>query len=94
MTRANQFIALPAPAALAAIGTVNALAFALNIATEQPADQAAIPYYLDIAAAWNDIGRQLAAQSSGGTPAPTTTETGEPAAWPPPWLDFLENIEL
>ena len=79
---------------MAAIGTVNALAFAMNIATERPADEAAIPYYLVIAAAWNDIGRQLAVDSPTETPAPTAAEIDEAAAWPPPWLDFLENVEF
>lgn len=93
IVRANYFIALPAPAALAAIGTVNSLSFAMNIVQERPADEAAIPYYLSIAVAWNDIGRQLAVDSPAETPAPTATETDERAAWPPPWLDFLENVE-
>lgn len=87
IARADYFKALPAPAALAAIGTVNALTFALKIEAEHTADRATIPYYLSIAAAWNHIGQQLNADSSPETPVSTDGDT----AWSP-WLNFLKDL--
>ena len=87
IARADYFKALPAPAALAAIGTVNALTFALKIEAEHTADRATIPYYLSIAAAWNHIGQQLNADSTPETPVPTAGDTALP-----PWLNFLKDL--
>ena len=59
-TRAESYAALPAPAALTAIGVVNAITFARQIKNDQPENEAHIPYLLNIAAAWRQIETALA----------------------------------
>ena len=83
---------LPAPAALAAIGVLNALGYISRLqqdAPNHPDTPKVIPYYLGVAAAWNHVGRLLA-----GT-ALVPDQNADPAQpWPPPWLDFLQDPEL
>lgn len=89
IARYNYYRELPAPAALATIGVVNALTFIDQIYANGLNPQA-VPYYLSIAAAWNQIGNHLAGPQ---TPVPAKTKTG-PDNWPPPWLEFIEDLDF
>ena len=92
ITQAHYMQQLPAPAALAAIGVLNALGYISRLQQDQPRHPdtpKVIPYYLDVAAAWNHVGRLLA-----GTAAFPDRAADPDQTWPPPWLDFLQDLEL
>lgn len=96
IARASYLRTLPAPAALAAIGAVNAAAAILDLERAgPPEDQQAVPFLMDIANSWLQIGAHLAAPDL-PPPPPEAAGSGEspPPAWPPPWLDFLKDREL
>ena len=92
LNKARYMQLLPVPAALAAIGVLNALGYISRLqqdAPNHPDTPKVIPYYLGVAAAWNHVGRLLA-----GT-ALVPDQNADPAQpWPPPWLDFLQDPEL
>ena len=96
IAQAHYMQQLPAPAAMAAIGVLNALGYIDRLqrdVPDHPETPKVIPYYLSVAAAWNHVGKLLA----GTAPAPDKpdAQARDPAQpWPPPWLDFLQDLEL
>lgn len=58
--RTEHYASLPAPAALAAIGAVNAATFAVEVDKNNPENEAHISYLLNIAAAWRQVQDALA----------------------------------
>lgn len=84
---------LPAPAALAALGALNALELTLATNARYP-DSADIGYYLVAAAAWNQVGNNLlSADPELLASALPTNRRPDQVPWPPPWLEFLNDID-
>ena len=81
-SHAADLATMPAPAALALLGITNSLKFVLQIQSLPKAEQQAVPYYLNIVAAWHQVGQQLAAPLPDEPPAAAEKESD----WPPAWL--------
>ena len=100
IARAQYLRHLPAPAALSVHGVVNALHFVEQIHADPRQNRELIPYYLSIAAAWNQIGKQLAEPETGPKrPAESEAAIAKAKAassgpWPPPWLEFLTDADF
>ena len=84
LARASYMRTLPAPAALAAIGAVNAATAILDLHRDQPKEKAAVPFLMNVANAWLQISAQLAAPDLPPAPAepPAAPELRSPGRRP------------